>query len=81
MQVLTSPIAYELRDVALRDTRQRIVMLHPALWDAAAFASYDGDIEYYMGVKLDWEERLVGEEGAWTLDPADIFAMNGVDEE
>ena len=81
VQILTSPTAYELKDIAMRDTRRRIVMLHPKLWDTGAFASYETDVEYYVGVRMDWEERLVGEEGAWALDPAGIFAMNGADEE
>ncbi|KAI0367620.1 hypothetical protein BV20DRAFT_1037652 [Pilatotrama ljubarskyi] len=82
LQLLTSPAAYLLRDIARRDTRKRVVLVRPVLWTTAWFGGDDkADVEYYTGIKASWQSRILGEDGVWRIEPADILGMHGVDEE
>ncbi|KAM5541396.1 hypothetical protein V8D89_004950 [Ganoderma adspersum] len=76
---LTSPMADQLRDVAMRDVRRRIVVLKPAMRNAdEAPIGEDSDMQYYMAIKVAWKERAVGSESAvWEVEPSSILASYG----
>ncbi|KAI0358225.1 hypothetical protein OH77DRAFT_1518923 [Trametes cingulata] len=78
-----SPAAYPLREIACRDACKRIVVVRPHVWHLACMHGTDAgaNVELYMDVKASWESRILGHEGIWRVDPADILAMHGLDEE
>ena len=71
-------MAQQLKDIAMRDTAKRVVLLKPHLWNPAdSFAVRDTDVEYYMGIKAHWEKSLLGLEGIWGFDEAEVLAAYG----
>ncbi|KAI1783012.1 hypothetical protein LXA43DRAFT_1048439 [Ganoderma leucocontextum] len=78
-QMLNSPIAYQLRDVAMQDVQQRIVFLKPAIWNLAeTLTGENSDVHFYMGIKAAWEKRMVESESAfWDVEPSSILASYG----
>ncbi|KAI0358224.1 hypothetical protein OH77DRAFT_1587923 [Trametes cingulata] len=83
LRLFTSPVAYQLRNIACRDARKRIVMVRPYLWTpTSSYSLYTGeDIEFYTSVKASWLSRILGEEGVWRVDPVEILATHGLEEE
>lgn len=78
VQLVASPTANQLKDIALRDKSRRVVLLKPQLWSAAdGFAVLNTDVQFYMDIKKSWEERVKGSEGMWEVDQGDILASYG----
>ena len=77
-QLLTSPMAHQLKELAMRDARKRVTLLKPHLWNPAdSFTGRDTDVEYYMGIKAEWERRNAGLGGIWDVAQADVLASYG----
>lgn len=78
VQLLTSPVAHQLKDLAMRDARRRVTLLKPHLWSPTdSFAGLDTDVEYYMGIKAEWERRNAGLGGIWDVEESDVLASYG----
>ncbi|KAI0701123.1 hypothetical protein C8T65DRAFT_741820 [Cerioporus squamosus] len=74
-QLLTSPVAHQLKDLAMRDASRRVTLLKPHLWNPAdSFSGRDTDVEYYMGIKAEWERRNAGLGGLWDVKQSDVLA-------
>ena len=71
-----SSVARDLKDLATRDKRGRIVLLHPHIWDPVGkLTGRDTDVDLYMRLREDWDQRILGLEGMWDVsDPAEILA-------
>ena len=77
--MLTSPMAHQLKDLAMRDARRRIVLLKPTMWNVSeVLIRENSDVQFYMGIKAAWRERMVGSESAvWDIEPSSILASYG----
>ncbi|KAI0794734.1 hypothetical protein C8Q74DRAFT_1366134 [Fomes fomentarius] len=76
LNLLTSPVIRQLKDIMARDTRKRIIVTKPPPGDAAdCFAMQDMDVEFYMGIKAHWEQRIVGREGAWEVHASEVLSL------
>ncbi|KAI1783014.1 hypothetical protein LXA43DRAFT_1048456 [Ganoderma leucocontextum] len=79
LRMFTLPMVYQLRDVAMRDVRRRIVFLKPGMWNPAeAMTGENSDVHFYMGIKAAWEQRMVESESTvWDVDPPSVLASYG----
>ena len=83
--MLTSLMAQQLKNVAMRDVRGRIVLLKPAIaiWDAVGtLIGESSDGQFYRAVKAAWLEGVVGlESTVWEVEPSSILASYRYDAE
>ena len=70
-----------LKNVAMRDARQRIVLLKPASASAhlpELLTGESADVEFYITLKAAWQQRVGGSESAvWDVEPSSILASYG----
>ena len=78
-------MAQQLKNVAMRDVRGRIVLLKPtiAMWDAVGtLIGESSDVQFYMAIKAAWLDRVVGlESTVWEVESESILASYGYDAE
>ena len=72
-------MARQLKRVAMRDVRGRIVLLKPAAWeDVDTFVGECTDVPFYMTIKAAWLDRVVGAESTvWDVEPELVLASYG----
>ena len=67
----------QLKDLAMRDVRRRIVLVKPLLRktpDNIFAEGRDTDVAYYIGLKASWEDRVVGKEVVWEVPYSEVLA-------
>ena len=75
MQVREGPMLRQLKAITTRDTRRRIVLVKPSLWDPTERHAVrrDAEVDYYMDLKAVWASRVDGSEGVWEVPPKDLL--------
>ena len=78
-QPLPSPMTQQLKDLAIRDVRRRIVLAKPVSRGAAHHLrpGHDMDVDYYMALKAAWLARVAGEDtedGVWDVPQSEVLA-------
>ena len=74
-------MGYLLKNVAMQDARQRIVLLKPGSASAHVPELLTGsiaDVQFYIGIKAAWQERVRGSDSAvWDVEPSSVLASYG----
>ena len=68
--------ARQLRDIAMRDVRRRVVLLKPTWWYIGdTLNGGNSDVQFFMGIKAEWAERSVSSQSAvWDVESSSILA-------
>ncbi|KAH9852505.1 hypothetical protein C2E23DRAFT_825847 [Lenzites betulinus] len=75
-----SETARILKSLAVGNTRRRLVVLHPAVWNAPPTSDEDATMALFL-IKEYWDARVLGEEGPWAIHPDEILDTNDMEDD